>query len=587
MTAPPRNRASRRRSRRVRTGPLILLAVGVALAVFVGRGATQLAAANSCTAHAVRIDVAASPDIASAISQIAAVYDSGRHRTSGRCIAVQVTSIAAADAAARIDGQQAAPRRPAIDAWIPDSSLWITQVRAFPLGAQTVQPAGFSVARSPLLLVMPPAAAARTPAFARAGWRLLLPRSAGGPAVPAGLRVEVPDPARHAAGLATLIEVSRLLGGGRSGRVRFARFVYATSVAPYFNTPAALASFTRLAAPPLDGNPVTVATEQAVLAYDRAHPARPLAARYPVATRAALGSPELDYPYVLTSTNPLRLAAASAFGQALRGGYAQSVIRFAGFRSGSGVPDVFPRGTGLASQLLQVAPPAAASEAPAVLAAWDKLALGSRDLAVMDVSAVMGRRTAPGGPPLERELSLAASAGLALFPDTARMGLWEFAARLDGGRPYRQLVPVGPLTASLGALTRRADLQRVTARLAPVTGQGAALYGTILAAYRYMVASYQPGYYNAVLVLTAGAESTRHDISAATLIKRLGAATGTGRQVALIVVVFGRSPDFAALRQAAALTGGAAYQVSSPSQIGRVFFRAIAQRLCNPACAAP
>jgi hypothetical protein len=33
---------------------------------------------------------------------------------------------------------------------------------------------------------------------------------------------------------------------------------------------------------------------------------------------------------------------------------------------------------------------------------------------------------------------------------------------------------------------------------------GAALYGTILAAYKTLAASYQPGYVNAVIVLTAG-----------------------------------------------------------------------------------
>ena len=35
---------------------------------------------------------------------------------------------------------------------------------------------------------------------------------------------------------------------------------------------------------------------------------------------------------------------------------------------------------------------------------------------------------------------------------------------------------------------------------------GAALYGTILAAYKTLAASYQTGYVNAVIVLTAGVD---------------------------------------------------------------------------------
>src|SRR5258708_12020903 len=86
---------------------------------------------------------------------------------------------------------------------MPDPSRGGDHARGFALGAKTVQPAGYSVAMSPLLLVMPRAAAARTPAFGKAGWRLLLPRSAGGPAaVPAGMRGDLPDPSQSAAGMA-------------------------------------------------------------------------------------------------------------------------------------------------------------------------------------------------------------------------------------------------------------------------------------------------------------------------------------------------------------------------------------------------
>src|SRR6266436_6943422 len=132
------------------------------------------------------------------------------------------------------------------------------------------------------MIVMPKAAAAHTPAFAKSGWRLLLPRSAGGPAVPAGTRVDLPDPSQSAAGLATLIQVSRVLGTGVAARVNFTRFVYSTQVTSYFDDPVSLRYFVSLASPALNGNPVTVTTEQSVLSYDQKYPRQPLAASYPI-----------------------------------------------------------------------------------------------------------------------------------------------------------------------------------------------------------------------------------------------------------------------------------------------------------------
>ncbi len=233
-------------------------------------------------------------------------------------------------AATQIDGQHPNATGNPINAWIPDSSLWVDEVRGFAVGAQTVQPAGFSVARSPLMIVMPQAAAARTPSLSKVGWRLLLPPSAGGPSTPADLRVDLPDPTQTAAGMATLIEISRLLGSSQAARLKFTKFAHASAVTSYFDDPTALSSFVSLAAPPLDGNPVTVTTEQAVLAYDATNPHQPLAAIYPSGKKTSLGSPEFDYPYVLlTTSSPQQLLALQVFGRMLRSKYSASVIRFA------------------------------------------------------------------------------------------------------------------------------------------------------------------------------------------------------------------------------------------------------------------
>ncbi len=585
----PRGKASRRRRRRVSTKVLVILAVLGCIVLLIGRGTAQIVGRYSCSSNEIVLNVAVSPDIAPAITRVADYFNRRQLKADGRCVSVSVNTEPPAIAAGQIDGQQPRPH-PAIDAWIPDSSLWVDQARGYALGAQTVQPAGYSIALSPLMLVMPKTAADHTAAFGNTGWRMLLPRSAGGPRVPRSFSVNLPDPTQSAAGLASLIEIGRLLGPGTAGRVRFTRFIYSSQVTTYFDDAASLRRFASLGAPPLNGDPVTITTEQAVLAYDRRYPSRPLAATYPTGKKTELGSPELDYPYVLTTTDQARLDAAGLFGRVLTKPYAQGMVRYYGFRSGRNVPDRFPASSGLARQLLQVATPPSASEAPAALAVWNKLALSSRDLTIVDVSSAMAQPASPSdptGPTFELELTQTASLGLALFPDTANIGLWEFADHLDHGLPYKQLVSVGPLPENLGVFSRRAQLQRINGSLPPNGGPHVALYGTILDAYRYMQKSYKPKFFNTVIALASGLDNAPGDITAQQLLKTLTRLSNSPRKVAVIIISFSPSADFRMLKKIALATGGQAYRITDPSRVAQVFYQALAHRLCGHGCVAP
>jgi Ca-activated chloride channel family protein len=585
----PRGKASRRRRPRITTKSLVVLAVTASVVLLLGRGAAQVVGRYTCSTNQVVLNVAVNPDIAPAVTKVADYFNRRHLEADGQCVSAYVNTEAPADAAAHIDGQRQTPNPP-IDAWIPDSSLWVNQARTLPLGGKVIQPAGFSVALSPLMIVMPKAAAAHTPAFGKAGWRLLLPRSAGGPAVPAGTRVDLPDPSQSAAGLASLVEISRILGTGVAARVNFTRFVYSTQVTSYFDDPVSLRYFVSLAAPPLSGNPVTVTTEQSVLSYDRKYPNQPLAATYPTGSTTDLGSPELDYPYVVTGSTKLRIDAASLFGKVLTEPYAQGVIRYFGFRSGRNVPDRFAASYGLSKQLLQVATPASAGEGPTVLSVWNKLALGSRDLSIVDISSFMARPADPAnptGPTLEQELTETASLGLALFPDTANLGLWEFADNLQHGKPYKQLVSVGPLPQNVGLISRRTQLQRINGNLPPTGGPRVALYRTILDAYKYMQTTYKPKYFNAVIVLAAGLDNASGDFTAQQLLKKLTSLSMSSRKVAVIIIAFNTSADFPMLKKIALATGGQAYMITDPNRVAEVFYQALAHRLCFRGCVAP
>jgi Ca-activated chloride channel homolog len=593
VTTPPpgRSKAARRRKRRVRTKTLVFLAVAACVLFMVGRGVAQIASHISCTNHPLVINVAVSTDISQPVNEVAGAFNREHRQVGGHCVAVRINSGSPATAAAQIDGQRSDATGKPINAWIPDSILWVDEVRQYPAGVGTVVPAGFSVARSPLMIVMPTVAAARTPAFGKDGWKLLLPPSAGGPAKPANLIVDLPDPALNAAGLATLIEESRLFGSGQTARLKFTQFAHNATVTSYFDDPSSLGSLVSLAAPPLDDDPVTVTTEQAVIAYDSANP-RALAAVYPTGHIAALGDPEFDYPYVLLASNtPEQVDAAQAFGQMLRGSYAISVIRLAGFRAGGqspGIADRLAKSFGLQQQLLQVAPLASNLEAPAALQSWNKLSLWSRDLVMIDVSGNMNKQSFYGAPTYEQELSKAATIGLGLFANTADIGLWVYAARLDGALPYKNLMPIGPLPGYVGKnLTRRDALERINGSLATTNSDNVALYGTILRAFKYMQSIYQPKFFNALVVLGSGIENAPGDVSGPALVRKLTRLDSSARKVTIVMVIFGQPPNFHELQRIAAATGGQAYAITTPTQVAKVFYEALAHRLCTAGCATP
>lgn len=121
----------------------------------------------------------------------------------------------------------------------------------------------------------------------------------------------------------------------------------------------------------------------------------------------------------------------------------------------------------------------------------------------------------------------------------------------------------------------------------PVAGAPAALYGTILAGYQQMTATYQARYTNALLVITAGIDNAPGDITATTLTNDLRTLYNPKRRVEIIILDLGGKGDVPALQQISSATGGQAFVLTSPSQVTSVFFQALARRLCapNPNCA--
>jgi Ca-activated chloride channel homolog len=549
----------------------------------VGLSASAVIARASCTNRPIIVSLAASDDISLTIQTIARSFNAEDQSVGGNCVQVQVTDAEPSAVAAQIDGQASQPGSTQIDAWIPDSSLWVDVARSYAAGAQAIQQTGISVARSPVVIVTSRPVAKQTGVFdTGAGWSLLLPPGFGGPPARMGLSVDLPDPTSSAVGLLTVIEIDRLLGQSPAGREAFTKFKYVTGSTGEFNSAAALDSFVESTALK---KALAVTSEQAVVSYDRANPSQPLAAYYPTSSAKATGTPELDYPYVVTAASPAEIQAANAFGRFLRGAYAQSVIRYNGFRSGGGVPDQMPQSSGLNSQRLDVASPPTPSEVATNLSTWQKLGLGSRILTIIDTSAAMGAPSGLDNYTLEQVLTRTASLGLPLFPSSTEMGLWEAPDGQNASAAYKALVPVGSLQADWGIFSRREQIAQIDLGLTP-NDNPMHLNDAILAAYRLMTKTYAANRSNAVLVMTAGIDA-HGDMALSSLLSDLRGLYDPAKKVEIIIIQFGREGSYKALKQVADATGGAAYQINNPDQVAQIFIEAIAQRMCDQGCTAP
>lgn len=554
------------------------IALVVSLLTMAGMTAKAVISQASCSNRPLLINLAVSFDISPAIQTIAKTFNKQHVSAAGRCAEVEVTPGQPSAVTAQIDGQVSLHGLAPLDAWIPDSSLWVDVARKYPVGARVVQPTGISVAKSPVMLVTSQQVASATKAFAGPPtWGLLLTSTYGGPPGSMGLSVDVPDPSNSAVGLSTLIELNRLLGANAKGRAALTKFALTAQDTAEFNSPAALGAFLASTGAPYFRRSITEASEQAVIAYDRANPRAPVVARYPAGPAKALGSPELDYPYVLTSTNSARATAVAAFGRFLQTSYAQAVIRTAGFRSADGVANRLPADSGLSSQPLQIAPAAKPIEAATSLSAWQQLGLGSKDLTIIDDSNVMSAPTGVANLTLEQLLAQSAARGLALFPDSTQMSLWVAPNSQTKASSYRDLVSMGPLPARYGVITRREQIQEIDQTLRP-NSRPLHLNDAILAAYQQMTTTYTPNYSNAVIVLTAGVDAPG-DMSTSALVAKLRQLYNSSRKVEIVVLMFGQAGDFGALQRVATTTGGVAYQIKRPIDIGKVFIEAISRRI--------
>ncbi|MDL4814669.1 substrate-binding domain-containing protein [Actinomadura opuntiae] len=292
----------------------------VLLVTVVGGGAWAfglLPGPSPCRSGTVEVRVAAQPEIAPALRDVASRFTVERHRVGGRCVRARVTAVAPAEFARRPD------LRRRTDAWVPESSLWLGIVRD--AGDKGVPGSGTSIAATPVVFATTrPVADELAAGHVAMSWKLLLKSKVDG----LGLARRAADPGVGISGMVAMLALDQV--GGRTGDVTGDLRKSAPSPADDAAGGAAAVLAGLTAAERFD-RPLVVTTEQATVAYNDGHRPNPVTPIVPDE-----GTLMLDHPYAVTARDRRHRDAAAAFGDALGTRSARDTLQRAGFRAPDG-----------------------------------------------------------------------------------------------------------------------------------------------------------------------------------------------------------------------------------------------------------
>ncbi|WP_329599181.1 substrate-binding and VWA domain-containing protein [Streptomyces pseudovenezuelae] len=565
----PRPR-TRRRTVAVATVLVLTVAGGTAVAVQGG----LLSFGSSCRDEAVRIEVAASPDVAPALRAAAGRARDENLTSDGRCLDISVT----ARESYKVRDTLGAGKDPGVQVWVPDSDVWLEQISA-DAGATKVARVG-NVASSPVGMAMVPSAA-KSLGWPKKTYAWL--ELAGATLRDDSLKLGAADPARSASGLLALTQLSSAAGQVEGGATQAAAMMKSLSQRISDNDGQLVETLPRDSSGTEQGNPkrnqALVVSEQAAFAHNSsAESGDDLDFFYPED-----GSPRLDYPFALVDETRLSTdesRAAIRFMTYLRKPEQEQLLTDQGFRTSDDQvsASLVAKAGGRAPQPYAAAAgePASATALQEALGTWTITVQSARITTVVDASSSMSEAV-PGTGRSRMDVTKASLLqALATFTQEDEIGLWEFSTELDGDKDYKILVPtdrLGDSTAAGG--TQRERLSAAFGGLEPVPGGATGLYDTTLAAYKAATSSYAEGKFNALVVLTDGVNQDPGSISRAALVSALEKLSSPTRPVPLIVIAVGPDADRAEAEQLAEATGGSGQQVNDPAQIHTVILKAI------------
>lgn len=602
--------AGRHRPPRMSRGKRGSVAFGLVAALFAGTlGLSHLvgSTASGCTGG-LNLDVAVAPDIAPSVTTAAAQWERTAHpAVSGTCVhvvvtaespAITVNSFAANAGSGVVLGGGDAPQLPVASAspgsptasaapgpkrsappavWIPDSTAWLDTVSRTNSGA--FDGTASSLASSPIVIATTKANAAK---FGMTGGsigvkdltKLVRTMRLGDLTDQFGpFQLGVSDVRYDAAGLAGAMLITAFDGGKQpvpfdhKGTALVADFQMNYQAAQRATNPQSLFDAFISKNPTFVNQSAAFASEQALIAFDASHPAVQLE---PVTVD---GLAALDYPVaVISDSSQGILAAARMFQTAIVGPAFRTITASAGFRGPDGSTGAnFPAAHSVgASATIN---PIDISQSGQTIGVWVAAVAPASVLTLLDVSNTMGWHVQNGvGPTRMQVTQQSIAAGLQLFTVGSVVGSWEFGPGV-GKDGYAQMVAPATLGTD-GKTMNKLVGAAMSATPGPVAG--CRLLPALEAAYKQMKAAYTGGGgINTIVVFTDCASPVPGGPSVSDVATGLQSLADATKPIPLVLINVGDPSNMAQLKQITDAVGGAAGQLTSPSDILKIFLEGL------------
>ena len=485
---------------------------------------------------APELTVTAAPEIEPVISEAAATFKPAGQR----CSPIQVR----AEEPGVTVGAEDQP-----DVWVPSSSAWL---RIAADRKHSYQTSGATLAWSPIVLAAPAALAAQYAKDGRTAWGELL-RAVMQERVPV---VAMPDPLTTTTGLLSVhgVHAATALTTKDAGIAQLRALTLRSRLTEAAADPATLLTQMSRQTDAVTASfqiGVFPAVEQQLNAYQKGGYRIPLTASVPVD-----GQVEADYPFAV------RKGVKTELAEQLRAAISRSAISAAGFRTeptagGARLPDS-----------------AAGMLAPATQ--WSQFqSLAFQVLLLIDDSGSMNEKIGTGAATKASLLRESGASAADLFNEDTMIGMWYFGAASANDPAHTEVVPFGPITATVDGRPRRQALSEKIGAYAPRANAGTSLYQSVLDGVDVMRPKVQAGRPSVVVVLTDGADGgTRFAMSNQEFMKRLEAGRDPARPVPVIAVGYGPDANMKALQDMAKATGGQAIAARNPADLASAMARA-------------
>lgn len=580
------------RSRWRKLRGLVLAAVAVLITLsLAGAGYAWFSEPETGCRKTVTTTVAASPDQAPVMADLAERWNSKAPQVGKDCVRVAVLSSEPAKIAAALAPSWDVGRDgPRPDVWAPDALAWTQIAAARPEAIPLLPAKSPSIATSAIVLALP-----RSMAEAM-GWparQVTMPELLGAMATGkswgdlghrewGAIRFGMTDPTRSAAALYLLISVMDRNADGQLSNVELtASVAFASSVTSFPPSAKALLDEAQRGTGAQGSLTTAVAfpTDEYSLSAHRA--SDPALDHVPV----YLGKDGVfaDHPFV-TLTAPwvddTRSGAAAKFRDFLLSPEGQRSYGAAGFRgadrSTTNAP-LLAKERGFAPDLRTVAKTPDAAAVNQVIAQWSLLQRPINVLILLDTSGSMNERIPQLNVTRLQLLQQAAVRGIGLLNNVSSMGLWQFSSALTPGADHREVVPIGVATERIGPLPRRQALIKAIQELK--AGGGTGLYDTTAAGYERMQKAWRAEAVNMVMVITDGKNEDDAGLSEAQLIAKLRAATRPDRPIPILGIAVGPAADAAAMQRISQVTGGRTFAAKNDAEVIEQLVLAFAGRL--------